>query len=109
MHPILSCESENMQKDEHVQEIRSCSHARQWSMDVMFQVNNGAITGQKSQTCLDMPLQHNWTGYFLYDMTHALIILSEVNVGIAQDAPYSVSTEDLLRMVVMFQGNETDQ
>lgn len=49
---------------------------------------------------------HSNTGHFWYDMTHALIILSEDNVGIAKDAAYSLSTENLLRMVVMFQGNK---
>lgn len=38
-------------------------------------------------------------------MTHALIILSEVTVGIVQDAPYSVSTVGLLRMVGIFKSN----
>ncbi len=52
----------------------------------------------------------NTTEQVIFDMIwHALIILYEVNAGIAQDAPYSVSTKDLLRMVVMFQRNETDQ
>lgn len=38
-------------------------------------------------------------------MTHALIILSEVTVGIVQDAPYSVSTVDLLKMVGILKSN----
>lgn len=55
----------------------------------------------------DIPLQHKWTGLLWYDMTHALIILSEVTVGIVQDAPYSVSTVDLLRMVGIFKSNNS--
>lgn len=58
-----------MQKDEHVQEIRSCSHARQWSMDVMFQVNNGAITGQKKPDLpwYATPTQLNRLFFIWYD------------------------------------------
>lgn len=38
-------------------------------------------------------------------MTHALIILSEVTVGIVQDAPYSVNTVDILKMVGILKSN----
>lgn len=95
-----------MQKDKHVQ-YNKYVHALKSTNGAWMRCLKWTRVQSlaKRQTCPDMALQHNWTGHLWYDMTHALIILSEVTVGIVQDAPYSVSKEDLLRMVGMFWGN----